>query len=90
MDHHTFQFSCPSCGALLQAVLKDNLTSVQCGECLDVFDVQKPSMCAKSPPLPTSPRECKTHSLGVTRAWKVPWDTTPMWVRPSRVAREEH
>jgi len=43
MDH-TFQFSCPSCGALLQAVLKDNLTSVQCGECLDVFDVQKPSI----------------------------------------------
>ena len=41
----TFQFSCPSCGALLQAVLKDSLTSVQCGECLDVFDVQKPSMC---------------------------------------------
>jgi len=40
---HAFQFSCPSCGALLQAVLKDNLTSVQCGECLDVFDVQKPA-----------------------------------------------
>ena len=42
----TFQFSCPSCGALLQALLKENLTSVQCGECLDVFDVQMPNLCA--------------------------------------------
>ena len=41
----TYQFSCPSCGALLQAVLKTSLTSVQCGECFDVFDVQMPSLC---------------------------------------------
>lgn len=40
----TYQFSCPSCSALLQAVLKQALTSVQCGECFDVFDVQMPSL----------------------------------------------
>ena len=42
----TFQFSCPSCSALLQAVLKQALTSVQCGECFDVFDVQMPTAYA--------------------------------------------
>ena len=42
-DQSTFQFSCPNCSALLQAVLKQALTSVQCGECLDVFDVQMPA-----------------------------------------------
>ena len=45
----TFQFSCPSCGALLQALLNENLTSVQCGECLDVFEVQMPNLCACAP-----------------------------------------
>ncbi len=40
----TYQFSCPSCSAVLQAVLKQALTSVQCGECYDVFDVQMPSL----------------------------------------------
>jgi len=43
MAECTYQFSCPSCSALLQAVLKQALTSVQCGECFDVFDVQMPS-----------------------------------------------
>jgi len=38
----TFQFGCPNCGATLQAQLKTELTSVQCGECRDVFDVQMP------------------------------------------------
>jgi len=42
-DSSTYQFSCPSCSALLQAVLKQALTSVQCGECFDVFDVQMPA-----------------------------------------------
>ena len=39
----TYQFGCPSCGSLLQAQLKQELTSVQCGECLDIFDVQLPA-----------------------------------------------
>lgn len=42
-DQCTYQFSCPSCNALLQASLKQALTSVQCGECFDVFDVQLPT-----------------------------------------------
>lgn len=46
MAESTYQFSCPSCSALLQAVLKQALTSVQCGECFDVFDVQMPSQYA--------------------------------------------
>ena len=46
MAECTYQFSCPSCSALLQAVLKQALTSVQCGECFDVFDVQMPSLYA--------------------------------------------
>ena len=45
----TYQFSCPSCSALLQAVLKQALTSVQCGECFDVFDVQMPQLYAPHP-----------------------------------------
>ena len=40
-----FQFQCPTCGALLQALLRQELTSVQCGECFDVFDVQMPARC---------------------------------------------
>ena len=48
MAESTYQFSCPSCGALLQAVLKQALTSVQCGECFDVFDVQMPNLCASA------------------------------------------
>ena len=35
----SFQFQCPSCNAVLQASLQRELTSVQCGECYDVFDV---------------------------------------------------
>ena len=31
---------------VLQAVLKQALTSVQCGECFDVFDVQMPNLPA--------------------------------------------
>jgi len=43
----SFQFQCPSCSAVLQATLTKELTSVQCGECYDVFDVQHPGMrCA--------------------------------------------
>lgn len=38
----SFQFQCPSCSAVLQATLQKELTSVQCGECYDVFDVQHP------------------------------------------------
>ena len=45
----SFQFQCPSCSAVLQATLQKELTSVQCGECYDVFDVQHPGRCA--PPL---------------------------------------
>ena len=41
-DQTSFQFQCPSCGAVLQADLRTSLTSVQCGECYDVFDVQLP------------------------------------------------
>ena len=44
MSESTFQFSCPSCSALLQARLQSALTSVQCGECYDVFDVQMPHL----------------------------------------------
>ena len=49
MAESTYQFSCPSCGALLQAVLKQALTSVQCGECFDVFDVQMPNLYVTAP-----------------------------------------
>ena len=42
----SFQFQCPSCSAVLQATLTKELTSVQCGECYDVFDVQHPGMSA--------------------------------------------
>jgi len=42
-----YQFGCPTCGALLQAELKTELTSVQCGECHEVFDVQMPDGCAR-------------------------------------------
>ena len=42
----SFQFQCPSCSAVLQATLQKELTSVQCGECYDVFDVQHPGRCA--------------------------------------------
>ena len=41
-DQVSFQFQCPSCGAVLQAALGNTLTSVQCGECSEVFDVQLP------------------------------------------------
>ena len=51
-DQCTYQFSCPSCNALLQAVLKQALTSVQCGECFDVFDVQLPTY---APPAASRP-----------------------------------
>lgn len=42
MAETSFQFQCPSCNAVLQASLQRELTSVQCGECYDVFDVQHP------------------------------------------------
>ena len=42
MGETSFQFQCPSCSAVLQATLQKELTSVQCGECYDVFDVQHP------------------------------------------------
>ena len=45
----SFQFQCPSCSAVLQATLQKELTSVQCGECYDVFDVQPPGTCAPPP-----------------------------------------
>ena len=54
----TYQFSCPSCSALLQAVLKQALTSVQCGECFDVFDVQMPAAYVS----PTCARRCPAFS----------------------------
>ena len=54
-DTSTYQFSCPSCSALLQAVLKQALTSVQCGECFDVFDVQMPAQCVPCRAAPTAP-----------------------------------
>ena len=44
MEQSTFQFSCPSCNSLLQALLRQDLTSVQCGECFDIFDVQMPTL----------------------------------------------
>eukprot|EP00965_Chrysotila_dentata_P000950 30464-Pleurochrysis_carterae.AAC.1 len=51
MENSTYQFACPQCGLVLQALLKTELTSVQCGECMDVFDVQMPSSGAQiSPP----------------------------------------
>ena len=59
MSECTYQFSCPSCSALLQAVLKQALTSVQCGECFDVFDVQMPSACA-----PLAARAAHRPALG--------------------------
>lgn len=49
LNSSTHQFSCPSCRALLQAVLKQALTSVQCGECFDVFDVQMPGSAPGGP-----------------------------------------
>mmetsp|Transcript_30869 Transcript_30869/g.51079 ORF Transcript_30869/g.51079 Transcript_30869/m.51079 type:complete len:442 (-) Transcript_30869:285-1610(-) len=60
MDQCTYQFSCPSCGSLLQAMLKQELTSVQCGECLDVFDVQLPSLGANGGggPVSIDPSDC--------------------------------
>ena len=62
MAECTYQFSCPSCSALLQAVLKQALTSVQCGECFDVFDVQMPSLYApRSLRLPPARRERAGH-----------------------------
>jgi hypothetical protein len=48
-DQTSFQFQCPSCGAVLQAALGSTLTSVQCGECNDVFDVQLPGRHARAP-----------------------------------------
>ena len=48
-DQTSFQFQCPSCGAVLQAALGNTLTSVQCGECNDVFDVQLPGRHARAP-----------------------------------------
>ena len=48
MGETSFQFQCPSCSAVLQATLTKELTSVQCGECYDVFDVQHPGRCAPS------------------------------------------
>jgi transcription elongation factor Elf1 len=48
----SFQFQCPSCSAVLQATLQKELTSVQCGECYDVFDVQHPGTCAPASPPP--------------------------------------
>ncbi len=48
-DQTSFQFQCPSCGAVLQAGLRTSLTSVQCGECYDVFDVQLPGRCTRAP-----------------------------------------
>ena len=52
----SFQFQCPSCSAVLQATLQKELTSVQCGECYDVFDVQHPGTCAPAPPPPPDAR----------------------------------
>mmetsp|Transcript_5116 Transcript_5116/g.10004 ORF Transcript_5116/g.10004 Transcript_5116/m.10004 type:complete len:312 (-) Transcript_5116:216-1151(-) len=46
MGETSFQFQCPSCSAVLQATLTKELTSVQCGECYDVFDVQHPGSVA--------------------------------------------
>jgi len=46
MGETSFQFQCPSCSAVLQATLQKELTSVQCGECYDVFDVQHPGSVA--------------------------------------------
>ena len=54
-DTSTYQFSCPSCSARLQAVLKQAMTSVQCGECFDVFDVQMPAQCVPCRAAPTAP-----------------------------------
>lgn len=50
----TYQFSCPSCGSILQSVLKQELTSVQCGECYDVFDVQMPAAGESLAPQPNA------------------------------------
>ena len=47
-DQVSFQFQCPSCGAVLQAALGNTLTSVQCGECSEVFDVQLPGRHARA------------------------------------------
>lgn len=77
----TYQFSCPSCSALLQAVLKQTLTSVQCGECFDVFDVQMPTSASSLPSItpavapgcgPTINGGFKLEGSGTTSSEAVP------------------
>jgi len=69
MDRSTYQFSCPQCSSLLQAMLKQELTSVQCGECLDVFDVQMPALDPTAQPActlvpaQTDPKACMPSSM---------------------------
>ena len=48
MAETSFQFQCPSCNAVLQASLQRELTSVQCGECYDVFERQSSSSISKA------------------------------------------
>lgn len=62
----TYQFACPSCEAVLQAELASKITSVQCGECADVFEVQMPEQCASA--------RCRAASMH--RALAAHWLTT--------------
>ena len=80
MAESTYQFSCPSCGALLQAVLKQALTSVQCGECFDVFDVQMPNLCVARPALSPPGWHPSPVYLSTGSAW--PLEGPPSWIRP--------
>ena len=41
---YEYAFACPSCGAQSQLQLQLALTTVQCGDCLEVFDVRLPSL----------------------------------------------
>ena len=42
------QFPCPSCGESMQAMLKEEQSTVACGACSNVFEVQKPQLSSAS------------------------------------------
>ena len=92
MDRNSFQFGCPSCGAVLQAGLRQVLTSVQCGECYDVFDVQLPGRRARArAPLgcpgrlqrPPNPRHRPNPAVTPHLSLLTPTPTDAWKIRPS-------
>jgi hypothetical protein len=88
MAECTYQFSCPSCSALLQAVLKQALTSVQCGECFDVFDVQMPSAYAAALARASTPRSARPRDPPPGRAPPPGAQSAPPL--PRRAASQQH